>query len=76
MAAQTKAKPIPVLPLVASTTVCPGFKEPLVSAVLIILIANLSFTELPGLKNSGLTYKSIPFGASLFIFTLGVLPIF
>ena len=41
--------------LVASTTVCPGFRVPFRSAVLMIDSANPSLTEPAGLKNSALT---------------------
>ena len=75
LAAHTIAKPIPVFPLVASTTVWPGFSDPSVSALSIMLFANLSLTELAGLKYSAFTYKFISFGARLFIFITGVLPI-
>jgi len=44
--------PIPVLPLVASTTVCPGFKVPSFSAASMIAKANRSFTDDNGLKYS------------------------
>ena len=46
--------PIPVLPLVASTTVCPGFKVPSFSAASMIAKANRSFTDDSGLKYSAL----------------------
>ena len=49
------ASPIPVFPLVTSTTVLPGSSNPLFSAFSIILIANLSLTELAGLKYSAFT---------------------
>ena len=55
LAAQTMASPIPVLPLVASTTVCPGFSVPRNSASSMILIAKRSLTDPAGLKNSALT---------------------
>ena len=55
LAAQTIASPIPVLPLVASTTVCPGFSVPLRSAVSMMLSASRSLTEPAGLKNSAFT---------------------
>jgi hypothetical protein len=40
-----------------------------------MLKASLSLTDDAGLKNSGFTYKLIPSGAKLLIFTAGVLPI-
>jgi hypothetical protein len=46
---------MPVLPLVASTTVWPGFNVPLRSAASMMLSANRSLTEAAGLKNSHLT---------------------
>ena len=49
------ARPMPVLPLVASTTVWPGFNAPLRSAASIILTASRSLTEAAGLKNSAFT---------------------
>ena len=52
--AQTMARPIPVLPLVASTTVWPGLRCPLFSASSITPMASLSLTEPIGLKDSSL----------------------
>ncbi len=52
LAAETKANPIPVLPLVGSIIVAPGFKTPLFSAFSIIERATLSFTLPNGLKYS------------------------
>jgi len=49
------ASPIPVLPLVASTTVCPGAIVPRRSASSMMLTASRSFTEASGLKYSALT---------------------
>jgi hypothetical protein len=46
---------MPVLPLVASTTVWPGFSMPLRSPSSMMLRASRSFTEAAGLKNSALT---------------------
>jgi hypothetical protein len=66
---------VPVFPLVASTTVIPGFNFPLFSASTITANARRSFTDDNGLKYSHLTYKSTPSGANLFIFTTGVSPI-
>ena len=72
--AHTVAKPIPVLPLVASTTVCPGFKSPDRSAASMIFKANRSLTEPAGLKDSTLTYISTPFGDNLLSRITGVFP--
>ena len=51
------ASPMPVLPLVASTTVCPGASVPARSAASMMLIARRSFTDAAGLKNSAFTYS-------------------
>jgi hypothetical protein len=48
------ASPMPVLPLVASTTVWPGLRAPERSAASMMLSAKRSFTEAAGLKNSAL----------------------
>ena len=69
------AKPIPVLPLVASITVCPGLRVPVFSACSITPSASLSLTELMGLNASDFTYRLTPGGASLLILMTGVLPI-
>ena len=70
------AKPIPVLPDVPSTIVPPGFNLPSFSASSIILIAILSFTELPGLKYSTLANTKASISAViLFNLTNGVFPI-
>jgi hypothetical protein len=55
LAAQTMARPMPVLPLVASTTVWPGFSVPRRSASSMMLSASRSLTDAAGLKNSALT---------------------
>jgi len=55
LAAHTIASPMPVFPLVASTTVCPGFRSPRRSASSMMLIASRSFTDAAGLKNSAFT---------------------
>ena len=44
-----------MLPLVASTTVWPGFSVPLRSAASMMLSASRSFTDDAGLKASALT---------------------
>jgi len=56
------ARPTPVLPLVASTMVPPGFNCPLRSASSMIEMPMRSLTEPPGLKNSTLANTS---GATL-----------
>jgi len=66
---------LPVFPLVASTTVIPGFNFPLFSASSITANAKRSFTDDKGLKYSHLTYMSTPSGANLLILTMGVSPI-
>src|ERR1700689_40459 len=74
-AAQTMARPIPVFPLVASTTVCPGLSSPDFSAASITPKADRSFTEPRGLKASIFTNRFTPCGAKRLIRTTGVLPI-
>jgi len=54
-AAQTIASAMPVLPDVASTTVCPGLSTPRRSASSMIAIASRSLTEAIGLNASILT---------------------
>ncbi len=49
------ARPMPVLPLVASTTVWPGFSVPLRSAASMMLTASRSLTEAAGLNASAFT---------------------
>src|SRR3984885_13429592 len=73
-AAHTMARPIPVFPLVASTTVWPGFSFPVFSASSITPRARRSLTDPRGLKASILTNRLIPAGPSLLILTTGVLP--
>src|SRR5215475_9503451 len=68
------ASPMPVLPLVASITVCPGFNSPERSAASITPSASLSFTDPRGLNASSLTNSSTPAGASLATLTTGVRP--
>jgi hypothetical protein len=73
---QIMERPIPVLPLVGSTTVIPGFREPSRSAASIIARQIRSFTLPPGLKNSALPYTAAEPGASSFASrSSGVLPI-
>ena len=52
--AQTIARPMPVLPLVASTTVCPGFSAPRRSASSMMLSASRSLTDAAGIEELGL----------------------
>ena len=71
----TMASPTPVLPLVGSTMVPPGFSAPLSSAASIMRRAMRSFTEPPGLKYSTLarTVALMPL-VTLLSLTSGVLP--
>jgi hypothetical protein len=69
------ASAMPVLPEVASTTVCPGLSAPLRSASSMMPMASRSFTEARGLKNSHFTYIDTCFGAARWIRTTGVFPI-
>ena len=72
---QTMANPIPVFPELHSTTVWSGFRCPSFSAHSMQPNAKRSFTLPMGLKNSHLTYMSIPGGARRFNLTRGVFPI-
>ena len=74
LAAQTIASPMPVLPDVASTTVCPGSIRPCASAHSIMPSASLSFTDPIGLNCSHLTNTFTPGGAMRFSLTMGVAP--
>src|ERR1044071_6836456 len=65
---------MPVLPLVASITVCPGLSSPYFSAASITPSARRSFTEPSGLNASILTNRFTPAGPSLLMRTTGVLP--
>src|SRR4029453_1075803 len=69
------ASAIPVLPDVASITVCPGLMVPRRSASSMIAIARRSFTDESGLNASHLTHISAPRGRSFWSLTRGVLPI-
>src|SRR4051812_27337630 len=69
------ARPMPVLPLVASTTVWPGVSVPSASAASMMASAMRSFTELMGLKASSLTNSSTWDGAMRDSLTTGVRPI-
>src|SRR5262249_23485892 len=73
-AAQTIARPIPVLPDVASITVCPGLSSPDFSAASMTPSASRSLTDPSGLNASILTKRLMPFGAILLIRTTGVRP--
>ena len=66
---------MPVLPDVASTTVCPGFSAPRASASRMIASASRSLTDAIGLNASTLTYMVTPFGARRLMRTIGVRPI-
>src|SRR5688572_20221388 len=68
------ASPMPVFPLVASMTVCLGFSFPVRSASSMTPRARRSFTEPSGLNASIFTKRLTLAGASLLIFTTGVLP--
>src|SRR5205085_11453536 len=68
------ARPMPVLPLVASITVWPGFSLPVRSASSMTPSAKRSLTEPSGLKASILTNRFASGGASLPILTTGVFP--
>ena len=67
---------MPVLPLVGSMISAPGFSLPSFSAASIMANAILSFTELPGLKDSTFTTTSAWPLFSLLMRTNGVFPIF
>ena len=78
MAAQTEARPIPVLPLVGSIIALSLCNLPCFSAVSIIDKAILSFTEPVGLKNSTFARRvtlRLNFFSILFNLNNGVLPI-
>src|SRR3990167_5006983 len=73
--APTKAKPMPVLPELASIRVSPGLMRPDFSASSIMVMAILSLMEPPGFRKSHFPYNSQ--GRSLpkrFKRTVGVLP--
>ena len=74
--AATMASPIPVLPLVGSTSVdFPGAMSPRASASWIILSAIRSFTELAGFDDSSLaTISATHPDVTLLILTRGVCP--
>src|SRR4029453_12442228 len=74
--AQTIARPIPVLPLVGSTTMAPGLSTPRRSASSIMATAMRSFTLPPGLSDSSLPSTVAPPGRGMwFSRTRGVAPI-
>src|ERR1700675_2286725 len=69
------ARPIPVLPLVGSTTTAPGLSSPRRSASSIMATAILSLTLPPGLSDSIFARTAAPPAAgSLLSFTSGVPP--
>ena len=75
LTAQAMARPIPVLPLVASIKVEPGLIRPCLSASSIIRTAIRSLTEPPGLRNSHLARNCTGYSAPiLFRRTIGVCP--
>ena len=77
MAAQQKARAIPVLPDVASTIVVrPGSMRPSRSAASIMATPMRSFTEPPGLKASSLANSStsVSAGSIRVSCTIGVRP--
>ncbi|MNC72743.1 hypothetical protein D3C75_1238400 [compost metagenome] len=61
--AATKARAMPVLPLVGSTRVAPGLILPACSSASIMATPMRSLTELIGLKNSSLA-STVALGAS------------
>ena len=66
---------MPVLPLVASMTVWPGFRAPERSASSMTARAMRSLTDPIGLNDSTFTNRLTPAGASFRIRTTGVFPI-
>src|SRR5438309_1418651 len=66
------ARPMPVLPLVASITVWPGFSSPDLSAASMTPSARRSFTDPSGLNASIFTKRSMPGGARRLILTTGI----
>src|SRR3954462_8337647 len=74
----TRARPMPVLPLVGSTIVPPGLSAPLASAASTMRTAIRSFTDPPGLRYSSLASTSGASGPSSRVTevsrTSGVLP--
>src|SRR3954447_7788560 len=68
------ASPMPVLPLVASTTVWPGFSSPDFSPASMTPSARRSLTEPSGLNASTLTQRFTPGGPRRLMRTTGVLP--
>src|ERR1044071_2020929 len=68
------ARPMPVLPLVASMTVWPGFSKPRRSASSITPSARRSFTDPIGLNASIFTYRFTCAGARLVMAPIGGRP--
>src|SRR5579863_7583741 len=66
---------MPVLPLLASITVCPALRRPVRSASSMTPRANRSLTEPMGLNASSFAYRATCAGASFRILTTGVRPI-
>ena len=73
--AATNAKPIPVLPAVASIIVPPGCSSPDFSAASIIANPTRSLIDPPGLCDSSLTNSSQTPVSNALILSIGVLPI-
>src|SRR5690606_27917246 len=72
---QTSARPMPVLPLVGSTTQSPGFSFPLAAASSIMAREMRSLIEPAGLRCSHFAQRvAAPSGARLLMRTIGVLP--
>ncbi len=75
MTAQTMARPMAVLPLLASSTILPGVSSPVASACSIILSPMRSLTDPPGFINSSFTRTSTPgTGFMRLMRTSGVFP--
>ena len=73
--AHTIARPTPVFPALASTTVAPGWRTPRRSASSIIASAARSLMLPPGAKNSSFTTTSaLPSGTTFRSRTSGVCP--
>ncbi len=73
-AAHTMASPMPVLPLVASTTVWPGFSSPVFSAASMMPSASRSLMDPSGLRASSFTQRFTCGGARWLSLTTGVRP--
>ncbi len=76
MTAQTMARPMAVLPLLASRTILPEVSSPLASACSIIRRAMRSLTDPPGFRISSFARSSTPgTGFMRLMRTSGVSPI-